>query len=319
MTEFRASQDDKFLKIPPFRDSHVHFAVEGLQAGNEEIGSLSKAMTRNGIMSVEDCGHKSGIGFEAKRLISGAGSPLKMHTSGKALYGKGGYGVFLGVGISDRGEAKEAVRGMADSGADFIKVVNSGIVHFRDSAYVTPGGFDLELLRIICEEARGYGLKVKCHANSDKAVRVALAAGASSIEHGFFVSKETLHIMAGENVSWTPTVFALAALSEGPSLQVKRLIDEVVEDHLLALNYASSIGVPLAVGTDSGSKGVRHGRAFFEELRFFLKAGLSLERTLSAACMDECEIEKGNYLLADRDFITKGTLQAVFCSGVRLE
>lgn len=318
MKKLHASITNNFIKIPPFIDSHIHFAVEGIPAGKEEIIKLAGSMIDSGIMSVSDCGHKSGVGLEAKRLLLENNIPLKVNTSGKAIYRKGAYGVFLGIGVSDRSEAKEAVRDIANSGADFIKVVNSGIVHFRDSAYVTPGGFDPDMLQIICEEAHKYGLKVRCHVNSDAAIRGALTAGASSIEHGFFISKDTLHMMAEKKVPWTPTVFAMAALSEGASSHAKRLIDEVVENHLLALNYAASIGVTLAVGTDSGSKGVRHGSSFFEELRLFLKAGLSIEQIVTAACMDECEIEKGNYMLADKDFIKTGRLRAVFAGGVQL-
>ncbi|MBF0329023.1 MAG: amidohydrolase family protein [Nitrospirae bacterium] len=318
MTELNASLASNFIRIPPFIDSHIHFAVDGIPARNEEIVKAAGSMIGSGILSVMDCGHKSGIGLEAKTLLFENNSLLKVNTAGRAIYKKGGYGVFLGIGVSDRSEAEEAVRGIANSGADFLKIVNSGIVHFKDNAYVTPGGFDSEMLRIICEEANEYGLMVKCHANSDSAIRVALASGVSSIEHGFFISKETLHMMAEKKASWTPTIFAMAALSEGSSPQIKKLIDEVVENHLIALNYAASIGVPLAVGTDSGSKGVRHGAAFFEELRFFSKAGISLEKILTAACMGEHEIEKGNYLLADKDFINTGKLQSVFCNGIHL-
>ena len=81
------------------------------------------------------------------------------------------------------------------------------------------------------------------------------------------------------------------------------------------MQYAASIGVKLEVGTDSGSKGVRPGESFFKELRLFKKAGLSFEQILSAACLDQAEIEQGNYLLVENNFIETEKVEAVFIKG----
>ncbi len=288
------------LKIPPFVDAHIHFVVEGRPVNGEGIISIRNALLRYGIFSIRDMGYKTGIGLDAKKIL---GDSIIVKTAGYAIYRKGTYGVFLGRGVSEIHDIKDVVKGIAESGADFIKVVNSGVVCSKGSGVITPGGFSPEMLRVICSEANELGLTVVCHANGDESIRDAVIAGASSIEHGYFISEETLYLMKEKGVSWTPTVYALKSFSKILPAPEKRYLEEVVDRHLSYINLAASIGVKLNVGTDSGSKGVRHGESFFEELSLFRKAGLSIEQIFSAACMDEEEIEKGNYLIVKNDFI----------------
>lgn len=305
----------KNLIIPPFRDHHMHFIVDGRLPTDEELLHIKDSLFQHGIFSVKDMGHKSGIGLKAKNILK---EYLDIKSAGYAIYKKGTYGIFLGIGVSDRAEIINAIKYIADKGADFIKVINSGIVCTKGEGLVTEGGFTSEELEIISEESEIRGLKFVCHANSDYAIQNAVNAGASSIEHGFFISKETLNIMAETGVSWTPTVYALLSFASVLISSERGYIDEVIENHLSSINYAASIGVRLNIGTDSGSKGVRHGDSFFEELRLFQNAGLSLEQILSGACMDRSEIERGNYLVVKEDFIEAKKIEAVFVNGKQM-
>jgi imidazolonepropionase-like amidohydrolase len=290
----------------------MHFTRDGRAASEEEIAGIIGSCRRAGIFAVRDMGHRTGIGLAAKKIAKGQ---LAVETAGLALSKRGSYGAFLGRQVAGGEEIRTAVKEIALSGADFIKVINSGIVPSRENESVTEGGFSLEELKMICGEAGERGLAVACHANSERAIKDAVSAGVSSIEHGFFISREILHMMAESGVSWTPTIFALAVLSDTLSPPGKKHIEEVVEKHLGSVSHAASLGVQLNVGTDSGSKGVRHGDSFFDELRLFRRAGLSLEEIVLSACMDRKEIEKGNYLLVERDFIADARIAAVYRGG----
>jgi imidazolonepropionase-like amidohydrolase len=58
-------------------------------------------------------------------------------------------------------------------------------------------------------------------------------------------------------------------------------------DHQLEqLARAREQGVPVAVGTDGGSLGVHHGRAFVEELKLLMEAGYSLESAIRCASLN---------------------------------
>jgi imidazolonepropionase-like amidohydrolase len=261
-------------------------------------------------------GHRSEAGVAARRVLENV---ISVRTAGFAIFRQGGYGSFLGRSVAGKEEIKRAVRDVADSGADFLKVVNSGIVSADRSRPVSEGGFSPGELKIISAEARERDLEIACHANSDAAIKEAVAAGVSSIEHGFFISRETLHMMSESGVSWTPTAIALLSLGTFLPAEEKKYIEEVVDGHLASISYAASIGVTLRVGTDSGSKTVAHGASFFEELRLFQRAGLSLDQILSAACVDEEEMDKGRSIFVARDFITTGKIEVINKKGENIE
>jgi predicted amidohydrolase YtcJ len=290
----------------------MHFTVQGRPASLPDIDAIKKAYLRCGVQEVRDMGNRFGAGLLARKILGGE---ILVKSCGYALFRKGTYGVFLGKCVEGSGEIRREVEILHQAGADFIKVINSGIVSAAGAGLVTEGGFSREELGALCQKAGEMGLGVACHANSDGAIRDAVAAGVSSIEHGFFVSKETLHMMAEAGVAWTPTAFALLSVANAVPADQGRYLEEVVDAHLLSINFACAAGVTVRVGSDSGSKEVSHGSSFFEELRLFRKAGLTNRQILSAACMDADEIEKGNYLLVEEDFIGKGAIEALYVRG----
>lgn len=307
--------DPDLLRIPPFRDAHMHFMVDGRPATAEELPEIRDCYRKCGVFSVNDMGHNSGAGLTAKGLF---GTGLRVKTAGWAIYREGGYGGFIGKPVSGNESIKRAVAELSDAGADFIKVINSGIVSTRRSEPVTAGGFSPEELKVICQEAGDRDLKVACHANSDPAVRNAVLAGVSSVEHGFFISRETVHMMAEAGTSWTPTAIALEKVIPSPDSEDRKYMEEVVKRHLVAIKEASAAGVILRVGTDGGARGVRHGKSFFEELLQYAKAGLLLESILAAACIGPEEVDEGTFLLVRKDFIATGEIEAVYERGVRI-
>jgi imidazolonepropionase-like amidohydrolase len=287
--------------------------TEGRPLALEGVSVLRALYLSSGIYYFEDMGHKSGLGLSAKKGLAGdSESPMGLRTAGWALYKKGTYGGLLGKGVSGVEEIKESINELAQSGVDFLKIINSGIVSFRSETQVTEGGFSSEEWQAIAETARKGNLKIRCHANSEEAIRTAVMGGAASIEHGFFITPETIQLMARQGVAWVPTVFALDQLRSGRSSEEEKRIKEIVEKHLQSISLARSLGVKIEVGTDSGSKGVAHVRAFFQELRLLKRAGLSREDLLAAACLGEDEVAKGNFLLVAGDFIEKGKVEAIY-------
>ena len=303
------------IRIPPFRDAHMHFMIDGRPAMVEALPQIRDHYRKCGVLSVEDMGHRVGIGLVAKRVLGGS---FIVRTAGWALYRRGEYGGFIGKAVSGNEEIRRGVADLADAGADYIKVINSGIVGTRRDEPVATGGFSGEELKALCMEAGERGLRVVCHANSDEPVRRAVLAGVSSVEHGFLISRETVLMMAEAGVSWTPTVVGLKNILPSLDADGRRYVEEVLEGHIIAIGEASLAGVNLKTGTDGGARGVQHGESFFEELLQFRKAGLSLESILSSACMSPRELEKGNYLLVKRDFMSTGEIEAVYEHGVRV-
>lgn len=307
--------DPGLLRIPPFRDAHMHFMIDGRPAWTEELPEISSIYRKCGILSAYDMGHKSGIGLAAKKSLDGS---FKVKSSGWALYREGGYGSFMGKAVSGNEDIRRAVAELSDAGADFIKVINSGIVSGRREEPVTAGGFSAEELKVICAEACQRDLRVHCHANSDEAVSNAVLAGVSSIEHGFLISDATVRMMAEAGTSWTPTSIALKKVIPFLDSEGRKHVEEVLERHLIAIHEASAAGVKLRTGTDAGARDVRHGKSFFEELLMFRKAGLSLQEILAASCMSPGEVDEGTFLLVKKDFIEAQEIDAVYERGIKL-
>ena len=304
------------LKIPPFRDAHIHFTVGGKPASAEQLLKIKDTCIKHGVFALTDMGHRSGIGLEARKILHGH---IEMRSAVFAMYKKKSHGTFLGIGVTDNKEIKRTIKTISDAGADFLKVIVSGIVCPRGGGLSTTIGFSLEELEIIANEAKERNMEFVCHANADSFIRNAIEAGTSSIEHGFYISNETLHMMKEAGVSWTPTVTPLQSIKEHLESPEIRYIEDTTEQHLASINYAASIGVKLNVGTDCGSKDVHHGDSYFDELQWFHKSGLSLKHILSAACMNDEEIEKGNYLLVKKDFVIKRKIEDIYFNGKRID
>lgn len=264
-----------------FRDGHIHFILNGRATDVEALHGIKNSLLSHGINEVYDMGNRNMTGLVAKEVFRGS---ISVKTCGSALYKRGGYGRFIGLEVSDMHDIKRVIKELSSKRVDFIKIINSGIVSLSVSGLVTGGGFSKEELRVICSEAGERGLGVFAHANSDRAIREAVEAGVSSIEHGFFITTETIDIMKEKKVSWTPTVFALVTAMRDEAKDTETgIIDSIIEGHLKSINYAASVGLKLRIGTDSGSRGVMHGESFMREIEFFERAGLTPEEIRAAA------------------------------------
>jgi imidazolonepropionase-like amidohydrolase len=168
-------------------------------------------------------------------------------------------------------------------------------------------------------------------------VKIAVEAGCHSIEHGFFMGKDNLRLLADKWIYWVPTVGTMKAYAE----QIQkgtRQADIALRnlDHQLGqMRIARKLGVPMAIGTDCGSLGVHHGAAFSEEMKLFIEAGYTLPEavyfaTLNGAKLLGIDDEIGSLQVGKRAtlIVVKSSLQTllealkrperVYCGGLRV-
>jgi imidazolonepropionase-like amidohydrolase len=161
---------------------------------------------------------------------------------------------------------------------DHVKIINSGLNSLKQYGKETLPQFDLQTLGPAVVAARARGLKTMVHANGRLPVKIALAAGCSSIEHGFFMGHENLRKMADQQVAWVPTAITMLAYSEkldAHSIEAdiaRRNFEHQLEQMALARKY----GVTVVLGTDAGSLGVHHGASVRRELALLIQAGFSI-------------------------------------------
>jgi len=289
--------------LPGLIDCHVHLALDGQDFARSvrrwEDPAASLAVIEGhladtlaaGIVAVRDGGdrrllarHAAGLERRLPEVIS----------TGRALRVKGKYGSFLGPGL-DAAHLPAVVTDLAAKGIRQVKVLISGIVSFKRYGQAGALQFDRSALEAICRTARDLGLKVMAHASSDEAVRAALLAGADSIEHGYFLTQETLALMADKNVAWVPTIVPVAVRLTSPFRQSHppeelAVIERVVRRQQEMAALACEMGVRIGAGTDAGAAGVRHGLSFTDELKLLLAGGLPFSQAIRAATANAVSI-----------------------------
>ena len=101
--------------------------------------------------------------------------------------------------------ARKAARLAIKRGADLIKITATGGVLSVARDGKSPQFFEDEIQAIV-EVAKGFGMKVAAHAHGDEGMKRAIRAGISSIEHGTYMSAETMKMMKDHGVYLVPTI-----------------------------------------------------------------------------------------------------------------
>ncbi|WP_229425632.1 amidohydrolase family protein [Massilia sp. Se16.2.3] len=74
--------------------------------------------------------------------------------------------------------------------------------------------FTLEEMKAMVEAAHVTGRRVAAHASTDDAIRLAVLAGADTIEHGYGASEATFKLMKERGTAYIPTLTAPEAIGE---------------------------------------------------------------------------------------------------------
>ena len=151
-------------------------------------------------------------------------------------------------------ECRLAVRQQMKFGADVIKICASGGV-LSESDPVDVPQLTPEELHAIIGEAHTWGRKVAAHSHGDLAARQAIDAGIDSIEHGSFLTTDTLQLMKKNGVYLVPTRMTVKWVVEHadgypPKIAEKARAAGAADAE--TLRNAFRIGVPIAMGTDAG-------------------------------------------------------------------
>ena len=298
-----------FTVIPGLIDSHVHLARTGSpderlrawlrEAPFEQVREVIRDNLRShllhGVTAVRDGGGARGF---ALRFARGTDDrprlPVRIRAAGRAWHRAGRYGGLIGRPPAPGRSLAAAIR-EDEERPDQVKVVNSGLNSLTEFGKQTAPQFDPEDLAAAVAAAAARGCQVMVHANGVLPVRGAVAAGCRSVEHGFFMGSDTLARMAARGVTWVPTAVTMQAHAERFSAggrdpdAARRTLDHQLEQ----LVVARRAGVTVALGTDSGSPGVHHGRAVIAEMNLLTQAGFPIEAVIRCATADAAPLVAG--------------------------
>jgi imidazolonepropionase-like amidohydrolase len=150
------------------------------------------------------------------------------------------------------------VKQTRQEGADVIKLfATSGLGAGGDQTMTD------EQLQAVCGEAKAQGLRAVVHAIGDKGARAAVLAGCTSIEHGTYLTDETLDLMAQRGTFFDPNLLVLHNYLDNRSgfsfsEQALRTLQEGIAPTVDVLRRARARHVKIVFGTDAVAGA--HGR-----------------------------------------------------------
>lgn len=111
--------------------------------------------------------------------------------------------------------------------------------------------YDETQLRAVVGTARRGRAGVLCHAYSAEGCHGAVRAGVQSLEHGVFVTEETLALMARRGTFFTPTMGAVLGLADSPDPILAERGRQYSPVLKAAVLRAHQLGIPVVAGTDT--------------------------------------------------------------------
>jgi imidazolonepropionase-like amidohydrolase len=194
--------------------------------------------------------------------------------------------------INGSDAARQAVRQRYKDGADLIKITATGGVLSVASSGQNPQFTDDEMAEVV-RIATDYGMHVAAHAHGDEGMQRAIRAGVHSIEHGTYMSNETMDLMKAHNTWYVPTILAGRFVAEmavipgyfPPVVAAKAAeIGPLIQD---TFGRAYAAGVKIAFGTDSGVSA--HGDNA-REFVLMVEAGMPPMEALRSATVSAAEL-----------------------------
>jgi imidazolonepropionase-like amidohydrolase len=196
--------------IPGFVDAHVHLlfgaaadhrttrrAVEEASASDLALAGMNNAAECliGGVTTVRDCGDRDFITLGIRDAIaSDRVVGPRVLAAGPPLTTPGGHLSWCGLAVDSQDAILTAVRESSRRGVDLIKVIVSG-GNMTDGSDRLGVQFRSDELATAVAEAHRLGLPVAAHALSTESIRLAHRAGADTIEHCTWLSRQGLPLV----------------------------------------------------------------------------------------------------------------------------
>lgn len=302
--------------MPGLTDCHVHLCYQGTAdpfatvyhqtPGQVTLIALANARQslRRGFTSLRDCGGKDYLEFAVRDAIrNGAFQGPSILASGRMICMTGGHGNRMGRVADGCDEVVKAVREQIHAGCDLIKIMATGGV-------MTPGvnpedaHYSAEEMRAGISEAQRFHKRTASHAQGTAGILNAVRGGINSVEHGIFMTDESIREMLEAGTYLVPTLAALVNIlaNEGNGIPdyviaKSKRIAEIHRQSILAFYQA---GGKIALGTDAGTPFNLHGNNA-QELAFMVDCGMRSVDALRAGCFNGADLMG----LTDRGYIGK--------------
>lgn len=248
-------------------DCHMHMILDGyewksaiarhaVQPDDAWIRQQIETYQKLGFTYLRDGGDRWGAGARAREIAKEYG--ITYRTPLANLCKAGHYGAFIGKKYENLREYRDLIRQQREEGADFVKIMISGLMDFDCFGKLSEEGLPTEEIRELIHIAHEEGFAVMAHCNGARTAEAAAAAGLDSVEHGAYLDKDALQVMADMGTVWVPTLSAIGNLrgkGRFDEAAVCRILDSALEN----VKAFADLGGLVAPGSDAGAWAVPHG------------------------------------------------------------
>jgi len=300
--------------LPCLIEAHAHLFLDGAPVNLEQRERYLKESPRwllergrarwprilqCGVGTVRDAGDKDGVGLalavEAKKHQGKLAQTPWIDSPGAAIHHKGRYGAFMGQALEEHGDLEACVAARVAQGADRIKMLVSGIINFKAGKVTTPPQLSIDEVRRLVAAAKAHGRQTFAHASGTEGVEHSIEGGVTTVEHGFFVTREQLAKMRDRDIGWVPTFAPVQSQIDcagemGWDDTVVGHLKRIIEGHQASLRLAQEMGVKVVAGSDAGGCGVPHGVGLLQEMCQMEAAGMRPMNVLRAATGVSAEV-----------------------------
>ena len=301
---------NKFI-LPGLIDLHVH--IEGDYDSHSYISKYvdndsdvafrsvrsAEITLLSGFTTVRDLGG-TGVNISLRNAINkGVVKGPRIYTAGKSIATTGGHadptngsnGKFVGDPgphegvINSPEDAVKAVRERYKEGADVIKITATGGVLSVAKNSKNPQ-FTIEEIKAITSTAKDYNMLTAAHAHGDEGIQRAILGGVKTIEHGTYMSEESMDLMKKYDAYLVPTLTAGKEVEKNaeingfyPEIVVPKA-REIGPKIQATFSKAYKKGVKIAFGTDASV--FPHG-INAKEFSYMVLGGMSPIEAIQAA------------------------------------
>ncbi|SFA71212.1 Amidohydrolase family protein [Acetitomaculum ruminis DSM 5522] len=260
-------------------ECHGHIALNGInyklalethkdKCNEDAIYQNIIAYKEAGIEYFREGGDKWGASIIAKDISKKISLTYKSPVF--AIHKKGYYGSILGKSFENMKDYKNLVNNAYNNGADFIKVMISGIMDYNEYGKISEYHISEEELKNMVNIAHKKGLNVMAHCNGKDKIKAAIKAGVSSIEHGFFMDDECIELLSKTEIVWVPTLTPVKAVENIKDFD-KNVILKILKLQENNIRKAANSGCYIASGSDAGSVNVPHKNGLLSEVDYLKK------------------------------------------------
>lgn len=284
-----------------FGECHAHVIMDGInykkavelhteQVQDAVIRCHLKAYRDAGVSFVRDGGDSHGVSRRARELAAEYG--IDYRTPVFAIHKEGHYGSIVGRSFGNLKEFHERVLEAGREGADFIKIMTTGLLDFANHGKVTGTPLDAPEVKEMVHIAHEEGFSVMSHTNGVYGVRAAIEAGVDSVEHGNYMDEETVRMLAASSTVWVPTLVTVRNLI-GSGRYEDSVIGPIMEHAAFNVQLAYRLGAKVALGSDAGAYRVLHGKGILDEKRAF-------DEILGTDCQVDSWLQAGEAHIRER-------------------